>query len=92
MKQQTLNTIKSWVHQCKNLFWVSAYDAESSAIFSSHPYVGDQGRASSVHYASEFTLNRIVSLTLGESSRDANVCARYVLDVFESAFLWGLKR
>ncbi|KAF2470531.1 polyketide synthase PksD [Lindgomyces ingoldianus] len=89
MKQQTLKTVRNWVQQCKNLFWVTAYNTESTALSSSYPYTGiKDGFLRTLR--SEFALNRIVSLTLGESTRDATTCARYVFDVFESAFIRGL--
>lgn len=89
MTQQTLNTVRNWVQQCKNLFWVTAYDVESTGLSSSYPYAGiKDGFLRTLR--SEFALNRIVSLTLGESTRDATACARYVFEVFESAFTQGL--
>jgi NADPH:quinone reductase-like Zn-dependent oxidoreductase/malonyl CoA-acyl carrier protein transacylase/ubiquinone/menaquinone biosynthesis C-methylase UbiE len=89
MTQQTLNTVQNWVQHSKNLFWVTAYDAESTTLSSSYPYAGiKDGLLRTLR--SEFALNRIVSLTLGESTRDAKVFASYVLDVFESAFIRGL--
>lgn len=85
MTQAKLNTIRNWVQQSMNLFWVTAYDAESTALPSSYPYAGiKDGLLRTLR--SEFTLNRIVSLTVGDSTRDIATCARYVLSVFESAF------
>jgi len=89
MTHQTLNVIRSWVQQSKNLFYVTAYDTESTEFSSSSSYAGiKDGLLRTLR--SEFALNRIVSLTLGESTRDAKVCAEYVFGVFESAFIQGL--
>lgn len=89
MRQATLNTVRSWVQQSTNLFWVTAYDAESNALPSSYPYAGiKDGLLRTLR--SEFALNGIVSLTVGDSTRDVATCARYVTSVFESAFMRGL--
>ncbi|KAI1349204.1 polyketide synthase PksD [Xylaria sp. FL0043] len=89
MKQATLTTIRNWVQESMNLFWVTVYDAESTALPSSYPYAGiKDGLLRTLR--SEFTLNRIISLTIGDSTRDVATCAGYVLNVFESAFIRGL--
>ncbi|KAJ2984539.1 hypothetical protein NUW58_g6007 [Xylaria curta] len=89
MKQATLSTVRDWVQQSTNLFWVTAYDAESTAFPSSSSYAGiKDGLLRTLR--SEFTLNRIISLTIGDSTRDVATCARYVLSIFESAFVRGL--
>ncbi|KAL1603469.1 putative PKS/NRPS-like protein biosynthetic cluster [Paraconiothyrium brasiliense] len=89
MTQTTLDTVRNWVQQSNNLFWVTAYDAESTALSSSYPYSGiKDGLLRTLR--SEYALNRIVSLTIGDSPRDFATCAKYVVDVFESAFIRGL--
>lgn len=89
MTQATLNTVRNWVQQSTNLFWVTAYDPESTALSSSYPYAGiKDGLLRTLR--SEFALDRIISLTIGDSTRDVATCARYVLSVFESAFISGL--
>lgn len=89
MRQATLNTVRNWVQQSTNLFWVTAYDAESIALPSSYPYAGiKDGLLRTLR--SEFVLNRIISLTIGDSIRDVATCAKYVLSVFEPAFIKGL--
>ena len=86
MRQATLNTVRNWVQQSTNLFWVTAYDAESTALPSSYPYAGiKDGLLRTLR--SEFPLNRIISLTIGGSTHDFATCARYLLSVFESAFI-----
>ena len=86
MKQATLNTVRNWVQQSTNLFWVTAYDVESTAFPSSYPYTGiKDGLLRTLR--SEFALNHIISLTIGDSTRDVATCARYVSRVFESAFV-----
>jgi NADPH:quinone reductase-like Zn-dependent oxidoreductase/SAM-dependent methyltransferase len=85
MTQATLNTVRNWVQQSTNLFWITAYDAESTALPSSYPYTGiKDGLLRTLR--SEFALNRIVSLTVGDSTHDVATCAKYVSSVFESAF------
>ncbi|KAF1974305.1 polyketide synthase PksD [Bimuria novae-zelandiae CBS 107.79] len=89
MKQTTLNTVRSWVQQSKNLLWVTAYDGEGNALPSSYPYAGiKDGLLRTLR--SEFALNRIVSLTIGDNTRDLAACASYVFDVFQSAFVGDL--
>lgn len=89
MTQATLNTVRNWVQQSTNLFWVTAYDVESTGFSSSYPYAGiKDGLLRTLR--SEFALNHIVSLTIGDSTRDVATCARYVSSVFESAFVSGL--
>lgn len=86
MKHQMLNTMRSWVEQCRNLLWVTAVDAESTEFSSSYPYAGiKDGLLRTLR--SEFALNRIVSLTLNESSCDAETLSKYVYDIFESVFI-----
>jgi NADPH:quinone reductase-like Zn-dependent oxidoreductase/malonyl CoA-acyl carrier protein transacylase/SAM-dependent methyltransferase len=85
MSQTTLNTVRNWVRQSTNLFWVTAYDAESTALASSAAYAGiKDGLLRTLR--SEYALNRIVSLTVGDSTRDVVACSKYVSTVFESAF------
>ncbi|CAI6290866.1 unnamed protein product [Periconia digitata] len=86
MTQQTLDTVRNWANQCKNLFWVTAYDPNSTALESSSPYAGVKDGFLRVLRA-EFALNRIVSLTLGENTRDVTAAAKYIFDVFQSAFI-----
>lgn len=89
MKQATLNTVRNWVQQSTNLFWVTAYDADSTALPSSYPYTGiKDGLLRTLR--SEFALNRIISLTVHDSTHDITKCVRYVLSVFESAFIGEL--
>lgn len=86
MTHATLSTVRDWVQQSTNLFWVTAYDAESTAPLSSHPYAGiKDGLLRTLR--SEFALKRIISLTIGDSTRDIATCARYVMMIFESAFV-----
>ena len=86
MRQVTLNTVRNWVQQSTNLFWVTAYDAESTALPSSFPYAGiKDGLLRTLR--SESALNRIISLTISDSTRDVATCAGYVLSVFESALI-----
>lgn len=89
MRQATLNTVRNWVQQSTNLLWVTAYDTDSTALLSSYPYAGiKDGLLRTLR--SEFSLNRIISLTIGDSICDVATYARYVLGVFESAFIRGL--
>lgn len=89
MEQTTLNAIKNWVQHSTNLFWVTAYDTESTTLSSSFSYAGmKDGLIRTLR--SEFALNRIVSLTIGDSTRDVTNCARHVLNVFDSVFVRGL--
>ena len=86
MRQATMNTVRNWVQQSTSLFWVTAYDEESTALPSSYPYAGiKDGLLRTLR--SEFVLNRIISLTIGDSTRDIATCARYVWSIFESAFI-----
>lgn len=86
MRHATLKTVRNWVQQSTNLFWVTAYDAESTALPSSYPYAGiKDGLLRTLR--SEFALSRIISLTIGDSTRDIATCARYVISIFESAFI-----
>lgn len=83
MRQTTLNTIRSWVQQSTNLFWIPAYDGESTALSSSFPYAGiKDGLLRTLR--SEFALNRIISLTIGDNTRDVITCPRYVSTIFDS--------
>ncbi|KAL8717110.1 MAG: hypothetical protein Q9225_005621 [Loekoesia sp. 1 TL-2023] len=86
MRQATLNTVRNWVQQSTNLFWVTAYDTESTALPSSYPYAGiKDGLLRTLRF--EFALNRIIPLTIGDSTRDITTCARYILNIFESVFI-----
>ncbi|KAJ8112206.1 hypothetical protein ONZ43_g5443 [Nemania bipapillata] len=88
MRQTTLNSVKNWVQESTNLFWVTACDAESTALSSSYPYAGvKDGFLRTLR--SEFPLNRIVSLTVDGGARDVLTFAKYVLSVFGSAFNRG---
>jgi NADPH:quinone reductase-like Zn-dependent oxidoreductase/SAM-dependent methyltransferase len=85
MKQETLNLVREWVRQSTNLFWVTAYGAETTDLPSSYVYAGiKDGFLRTLR--SEYALNRIISLTVGDNSRDASTCAKYVSSVFASAF------
>ncbi|PVH94279.1 hypothetical protein DM02DRAFT_693560 [Periconia macrospinosa] len=89
MKQQTLKTIRTWVEQFKDLFWVTAVDAQSAQLSSSYPYAGiKDGLLRTLR--SEFAFNRIVSLTLIESTRDVETFSKYIHDIFDSVFIQGL--
>ncbi|KAL1857091.1 Type I Iterative PKS [Diaporthe australafricana] len=86
MGQTTLNTLRSWVQQSANLFWVTAYDdAENTALGSSPAYAGiKDGLLRALR--SEYALSRIVSLTVGDSTPGVAACAKSITTVFESAF------
>ncbi|KAK4203182.1 polyketide synthase [Triangularia verruculosa] len=99
MGQTTLNTVRSWVQQSTNLFWVTAYSDERD----DKPTNAESSSSAAAAYAgikdgllrvlrSEFSLNRIVSLTVGDSRArgDVAACGKYVSTVFESAFGGGL--
>lgn len=86
MRHATLHNVRKWVQQSTNLFWVTAYDVGSTALPSSYPFAGiKDGLLRTLR--SEFALNRIISLTIGDSARDIAACARHVLSIFESAFI-----
>ncbi|KAI9646805.1 hypothetical protein NHQ30_004804 [Ciborinia camelliae] len=89
MRQATLNIARNWVQQSTNLFWVTAYDAGSTELLSSYPYAEiKDGLLRTLR--SEFALNRIISLNVGDSTHDVATCTSYVSSIFESAFITGL--